>query len=451
MAHKLHPSRHRKNVSELSSQQRQRLRQLLDTYIATQDPVGEHLRAGNDMSLHIHGHGFLAWHTVFIAKLEQWLVLNGGGEFVPLPYYDPDLPIPPELSRSNTQPQPPVPLGCLLALGGSSISEFCHAQTIIDLDATTRTQANAFKMTLPAGSWTVTPVDTSGGGSFTAWNAWGVVTGCAPDGSACSTGWIHAFSYASASLGERGAAAEGRYATPELAFQKARPVTLVLSVEEEVAFWIGDSVYPDNLGGVSLSIAADCAVLPRSDCRQAGSRGGKLQVADRSADKRDVVVFHWTRGAATTADEFGAPTDGTEYTFCLYDGGGLRLAITVPAGGTCAGKPCWKHTRAGFRYKDNHARRGTGCRAQGRRRREGEGNARRERDASQPPDASAPRSGQRAARRGRGSLLRGGLQPADEEPAGGLPRKVGLTLMGFTGSSGSNFKSGAEGSRTPDL
>lgn len=109
MAHKLHPSRHRKNVSELSSQQRQRLRQLLDTYIATQDPVGEHLRAGNDMSLHIHGHGFLAWHTVFIAKLEQWLVLNGGGEFVPLPYYDPDLPIPPELSRSNTQPQPPVP------------------------------------------------------------------------------------------------------------------------------------------------------------------------------------------------------------------------------------------------------------------------------------------------------------------------------------------------------
>lgn len=109
MSHKLHPSLHRRNVKDLSTQQRQRLRQLLDTYIATQDPVGEHLRAGNDMSLHIHGHGFLAWHTVFIAKLEQWLVLNHGGDFVPLPYYDPDTPIPGELNQGNTQPQPTVP------------------------------------------------------------------------------------------------------------------------------------------------------------------------------------------------------------------------------------------------------------------------------------------------------------------------------------------------------
>jgi len=109
MSHKLHPATHRRNVNALTQPQRQRLRQLLDTYIATQDPVGEHLRAGNDMTLHIHGHGFLVWHTVFIAKLEQWLALNGGGEFVPLPYYDPDTAIPAELSRGNTQPQPPEP------------------------------------------------------------------------------------------------------------------------------------------------------------------------------------------------------------------------------------------------------------------------------------------------------------------------------------------------------
>jgi len=108
MSHKLHPSSHRKSISTLTASARQRLRQLLEIYIATQDPVGEHRRAGNDMTLHIHAHGFLAWHTVFIAKLEQWLVLNGGGDFVPLPYYDPDTPVPAELNRGNTQPQPPV-------------------------------------------------------------------------------------------------------------------------------------------------------------------------------------------------------------------------------------------------------------------------------------------------------------------------------------------------------
>ncbi|MCA1695674.1 MAG: tyrosinase family protein [Actinobacteria bacterium] len=109
MAHKLHPSRHRKSINDLSADQRLRLRQLLDTYIATQNPVAEHLAAANNMSLHIHGHGFLVWHTVFIAKLEQWLALNGGGQFVPLPSWDPDTDIPAELSRGNHQPNPPIP------------------------------------------------------------------------------------------------------------------------------------------------------------------------------------------------------------------------------------------------------------------------------------------------------------------------------------------------------
>lgn len=74
----LHPSIHRKSVASLSQQQQTKLRQLIDTYIATAGPVAEHLAAGNDMSLMIHGMGFLAWHSVFLAKLELWLVINKG-------------------------------------------------------------------------------------------------------------------------------------------------------------------------------------------------------------------------------------------------------------------------------------------------------------------------------------------------------------------------------------
>ena len=104
----LHPSIHRKNVSSLSSQKQTQLRQLIDTYIMTQNPVDEHAAAGNDPALMIHDMGFLAWHNVFIGKLEHWLVVHGGQEFVPLPYYDPATPIPTPLNKSNTNPNFPL-------------------------------------------------------------------------------------------------------------------------------------------------------------------------------------------------------------------------------------------------------------------------------------------------------------------------------------------------------
>jgi hypothetical protein len=105
----LHPSIHRKAISALSQQQQTKLRQLIDTYIITKNPVGEHAAARGDMSLDLHGSGFLAWHNVFLAKLENWLVTNGGQEFVPLPYFDPATPIPAPFNKGNTDPNFPLP------------------------------------------------------------------------------------------------------------------------------------------------------------------------------------------------------------------------------------------------------------------------------------------------------------------------------------------------------
>ena len=51
----------------------------------------------------------MEWHTVFIAKLELWLALKGGGNFVPFPHWDPDTPIPAEINRGNHNPNPVVP------------------------------------------------------------------------------------------------------------------------------------------------------------------------------------------------------------------------------------------------------------------------------------------------------------------------------------------------------
>src|SRR2546422_3958800 len=101
----------RKDVSTLNNATLTQLRALFDQYIAkpTDNPVAEHKAAGMDMSLMIHGDGFLAWHQHFIAELETWLVNNGGATFVPLPYWNPAKPIPTQLDKNNTNVNMPLP------------------------------------------------------------------------------------------------------------------------------------------------------------------------------------------------------------------------------------------------------------------------------------------------------------------------------------------------------
>ena len=102
---------HRKNVSSLGNAQLAQLRTLLDAYIAkpVDNPVKEHKDAGQDMTLMIHDMGFISWHQHFVAKLENWLVMNGGGQFVPMPFWDPAKPIPAQLNKNNTNVNMPLP------------------------------------------------------------------------------------------------------------------------------------------------------------------------------------------------------------------------------------------------------------------------------------------------------------------------------------------------------
>jgi len=94
----------RKNVSSLGAAQLTQLRTLLDQYISkpTDNRVAEHQAAGMDMSLMIHKMGFVAWHQHFVAKLENWLVMNGGTKFAPLPFWDAATAIPTQLDNGNT-------------------------------------------------------------------------------------------------------------------------------------------------------------------------------------------------------------------------------------------------------------------------------------------------------------------------------------------------------------
>jgi hypothetical protein len=73
---------------------------------------------------------------------------------------------------------------------------------------------------------------------------------------------------------------------------------------------------------------------------------------DNTIDAKDQIKWKWLKGAATTTADFGNPTTTNDYFLCIYDNGSRISAMELPAGGTCAGKPCWKSKSTGFTYKD---------------------------------------------------------------------------------------------------
>jgi endoglycosylceramidase len=113
-------------------------------------------------------------------------------------------------------------------------------------------------------------------------------------------------------------------------------------------------------GATSVSFAvvpSGCGATPASGCRQpVASNSGTFALTDATTDPKDRLTWSWVKGAATAVADFGDPTTTTSYRLCVYDETaavpGLVLSTGIAAGGTCDGKPCWRATRTGFRYRD---------------------------------------------------------------------------------------------------
>lgn len=105
--------------------------------------------------------------------------------------------------------------------------------------------------------------------------------------------------------------------------------------------------------------AGACAGLPApaTDCRPALRGSLSLRGGAGTDPRKRLLVWKWSKGDATTIADFGDPAGSSGYTLCLYDatGGGPHVVLraTAPAGGVCAGKPCWKpRGLTGFQYAD---------------------------------------------------------------------------------------------------
>jgi cysteine-rich repeat protein len=99
--------------------------------------------------------------------------------------------------------------------------------------------------------------------------------------------------------------------------------------------------------------ACDDEEKPAIGCREPIVPGGAtLVMRDAENDAKDLLVWKWRRGQATSKAEFGEPNDSTIYALCIYDDvDGLLSAVTLDPGGTCGQHACWAERPGGFRFR----------------------------------------------------------------------------------------------------
>jgi cysteine-rich repeat protein len=110
----------------------------------------------------------------------------------------------------------------------------------------------------------------------------------------------------------------------------------------------------------STTVPGACGA-PMSGCRAPTQAfKAKLIVKDKTKDSADKIVWKWVRGQATAAGDFGDPLASDDYTLCLWSVAGtpsLIARVDAPAGGTCAGKACWRSSGrssiTGYKYVDS--------------------------------------------------------------------------------------------------
>jgi cysteine-rich repeat protein len=101
-----------------------------------------------------------------------------------------------------------------------------------------------------------------------------------------------------------------------------------------------------------------CAATPATGCRlPAESLKASVQLKEKSTSDKDGLSWKWIKGAVTPKAAFGNPRFTTDYAVCLYDDQGgvprLKMSLTVPHGGFCSGRACWRDLSTGFKYSNS--------------------------------------------------------------------------------------------------
>ncbi len=117
--------------------------------------------------------------------------------------------------------------------------------------------------------------------------------------------------------------------------------------------------YNRALGASRCDIGAEelssCLARPIFEpCNHQGLSGkGRLAFKNDPEDAKDSLKWDFAWGPLTADSLFGGGSD--DYKLCIWDDTGLIGEASIPGGGTCAGKLCWKDGANGLTYADKDA------------------------------------------------------------------------------------------------
>lgn len=127
---------------------------------------------------------------------------------------------------------------------------------------------------------------------------------------------------------------------------------------------LSDACYDGTCYGSEPVVCGGCATcdpiegcVPGREPFCGAADRGSLRVHDDVRDLRDRLQ---SRLEVSGVDPlaFGDPRTTTSWDVCVfpeYGFGEPLAALRVPAGGTCGGRPCWRPTARGYRYRDGSA------------------------------------------------------------------------------------------------
>ncbi len=141
----------------------------------------------------------------------------------------------------------------------------------------------------------------------------------------------------------------------EYAFPTHSDYVLGITAGPDGNVWFSESDLAAKRIGKLTPTGPLCTAAPAEGCHApAIAQKASLQLKSFASDgSKNTLVWKWNKGSATAkVPEFGVPTMSTDYQLCIYDGASALVGDAfVPAGGMCAGKPCWSETSKGFKYK----------------------------------------------------------------------------------------------------
>lgn len=115
----------------------------------------------------------------------------------------------------------------------------------IDINSLTNTDLNPVSVELAAGTYNVTPI----AGTYESWNPWGRLS---DDG---YMGWINSYTISSDEFAAFTTGDGIKYTTASEALLNAISTSFTLLYDGTVNFFMDDTNYRDNIGGVTLDVA----------------------------------------------------------------------------------------------------------------------------------------------------------------------------------------------------